>query len=197
MSSHHRLHPRLEHAAAAPCLTRRAFLTRAGLAAVGTLLMPKADVLAQAFSRERTISLHNVHTDEELTITCCPQQNYDRQTLQRFNEFLRDHHSEEIRDMDPALLDLLYAVSVFTGSTGTFKILSGYRSQETNDWLRKMRHGVAEHSMHIEGKAVDIRMSDVDIRTIRDVGLALQQGGVGYYPRSGFVHLDTGRIRSW
>jgi uncharacterized protein YcbK (DUF882 family) len=132
-----------------------------------------------------------------MTIVCCPDQQYDRQLIQRFSHFLRDHHSDEIRVMDPALIDLLYAVSAFTGSTGTINIISGYRSQETNSWLRKVGHGVAEHSMHIEGKAVDIRMTDVDTRTIHQVALALQQGGVGYYRRADFVHLDTGKIRSW
>ena len=178
-------------------LTRRAFLNRAGIAAVGALLLPSAEAIGKVFSMEREIALHNVHTDEEMTIVCCPEQQYDRRLIQRFSHFLRDHHSDEVRFMDPALIDLLYAVSAFTGSTGTIQILSGYRSQETNSWLRKMSHGVAEHSMHIEGKAVDIRMTDVGTRTIRQVGLALQQGGVGYYPRSNFVHLDTGRVRSW
>ena len=178
-------------------LTRRAFLNRAGIAAVGALLLPSTEAIGKVFSMEREIALHNVHTDEEMTIVCCPEQQYDRRLIQRFSHFLRDHHSDEVRFMDPALIDLLYAVSAFTGSTGTIQILSGYRSQETNSWLRKMSHGVAEHSMHIEGKAVDIRMTDVGTRTIRQVALALQQGGVGYYPRSNFVHLDTGRVRSW
>jgi len=178
-------------------ISRRAFLTRAGIAAVGAMLLPSKEAFSKAFSQERMLSFHNVHTDEELTLVCSPQQSYDRQVVQRFSYFLRDHHSDEICAMDPALIDLLFAVSAFTGSTGTFKIVSGYRSPETNAWLRKVSHGVAEHSMHIEGKAVDIRMTDVDTRTIRQVGLALQQGGVGYYPRADFVHLDTGRIRSW
>lgn len=178
-------------------LSRRAFLTRAGMAAAGALLLPSAEALAKTFSRERTLTFHNVNTDEDLTIVVSPEQYYDRQILQRFSYFLRDHHSDEIRTMDPALIDLFYAVSAFTGSTGTFKIISGYRSPETNSWLRKISHGVAEHSMHIEGKAVDIRMSDVDTRSIRQVALALQQGGVGYYPRADFVHLDTGKIRTW
>lgn len=178
-------------------VSRRGFLARAGMAAVGALLLPSAEALAKTFSRERTLTFHNVNTDEDMTIMVGPEQYYDRPLLQRFSYFLRDHHSDEIRTMDPALIDLFYAVSAFTGSAGTFKIISGYRSPETNSWLRKISHGVAEHSMHIEGKAVDIRMSDVDTHTIRQVALALQQGGVGYYPRADFVHLDTGRIRSW
>jgi uncharacterized protein YcbK (DUF882 family) len=178
-------------------ITRRSFLTKAGLAAAGAALIPSANAVANIFSRERQLALRNVHTNEELTIVCRPDQFYDRRVIQQFNHFLRDHHSDEVRSMDPALIDLLYAVSAFTGSSGTFNILSGYRSQETNSWLRKFNHGVAEHSMHIEGKAVDIRITDIDTRTLHRVALALQQGGVGYYPRSDFVHLDTGTIRSW
>lgn len=190
-------HSTLKRQPAVRELSRREFLTRTGMAAVGAMLLPSAAAIGKTFSQERTISLHNVHTDEDLTIVCCPEQQYDRSLIQRFSYFLRDHHSDEVRVMDPALIDLLYAVSAFTGSAGTIKIVSGYRSQETNSWLRKVSYGVAEHSMHIEGKAVDVRMTDVDTRTIRQVALALQQGGVGYYPRADFVHLDTGRIRSW
>ncbi len=188
---------RHEHAANARGLSRRGFLKRAGIAAVGAMLLPSMDAFAKSFGRERLLSFYNVNTDEELSIVCCPERQYDTGLLQSFNHFLRDHRADEVRTMDPALLDLLFAVSVFTGSTGTFKIISGYRSPETNSWLRKVSHGVAEHSMHIEGKAVDIRMTDVDSHTIQRVALALQQGGVGYYPRADFVHLDTGDIRSW
>ncbi|HYE36057.1 YcbK family protein [Methylocaldum sp.] len=190
-TSHHK------HQVSEDGLSRRAFLTRAGIAAVGALLLPSADAFAKAFSRERKLSFHNVNTDEELTLLCCPQQYYDRRTLYRFSHFLRDHRTDSVHTMDPALLDLLYAVSVFTGSRGTFQVISGYRSPETNRMLRKISHGVAEHSMHMEGKAIDIRMSDTNTRTIQKAALALQQGGVGYYRRSDFVHLDTGKVRSW
>jgi uncharacterized protein YcbK (DUF882 family) len=197
MSNHPIVLDRREPIARPRGLSRRGFLKRAGIAAVGALLLPSFDAVAKSYSRERLLTLHNVHTDEELSIWCCPEQDYDARLMQRVNHFLRDHHADEVRAMDPALLDLLFAVSVFTGSTGTFKVVSGYRSPETNSWLRKMSHGVAEHSMHIEGKAVDFRMTDVDTSTIRRVALALEQGGVGYYPRADFVHLDTGDVRSW
>lgn len=177
--------------------SRREFLTRVGTAAVGSLLLPSVDAIGKSFSRERPICMHNINTDEELTIVCRPEESYNRGLLDQFSHFLRDHHAGTVHPMDPALIDLLYAISAFTGSQGTFKVLSGYRSPETNHWLRKFHHGVAEHSMHMEGKAVDIRMSDVDTRTIRKIALALEQGGVGYYPRSDFVHLDTGRVRAW
>jgi uncharacterized protein YcbK (DUF882 family) len=148
-------------------------------------------------SRERTLVFHNTNTDEELSIVCSPRQHYDRRILQRFNQFLRDHRTDQVHNMDPALIDLLYAISMFTESRGVFKVISGYRSPETNQKLRLMSHAVAEHSLHMQGKAVDFRMEDVGTHTIQRVALALQQGGVGYYPRSDFVHLDTGTIRAW
>lgn len=178
-------------------VSRRNFLTRVGIAAAGTLLLPSAEVFAKSLSRERRLTLHNMHTDEELSIVCCPQQNYDRRLLSRFNHFLRDHRTDDVHPMDPALIDLLYAVSVLTRSQGEFKIISGYRTPETNQMLRKMSHGVAEHSLHMEGRAIDLRMDDVSSRTIQKTALALQQGGVGYYRSADFVHLDTGTVRSW
>ncbi len=178
-------------------ISRRRFLTRSSMAAAGALLLPSTKSAASILSTERTLSFHNVHTDEELTIRCCPEKDYDRETRLRFSSLLRDHHADEVREMDPGLIDIFFALSAFTGSTGTFRILSGYRSPETNSWLRRFSHGVAEHSMHIEGKAVDIRMDELSVREIRQAGMALAMGGVGYYPRSNFVHLDTGRIRHW
>lgn len=178
-------------------LSRRNFLRRTASLALGSLMIPSTQAVASLLSQERTLRLHNVHTDEELTLRLSPQQEYDRETRLRFSSLLRDHHADEVREMDPALIDILFALSAVTQSTGSFKILSGYRSPETNDWLRSHHRGVAEHSMHIEGKAIDIRMEDVSTRQIRAAGLALGMGGVGYYPRSNFVHLDTGSIRTW
>jgi uncharacterized protein YcbK (DUF882 family) len=178
-------------------ISRRAFLTRVGIAAAGSLLVSSSDAFANALGRERRIALFNTHTKEEWGFVCSPQQYYDESLLDSFSHFLRDHHADVSRPMDPALLDLLYAVTVLTGGRGEYNTISGYRSPETNQWLRKMSHGVAEHSMHIEGKAIDLRTEDVGIRTIQQVALALQQGGVGYYHAADFVHLDTGEIRSW
>lgn len=178
-------------------ISRRSFLARVGVAAAGSLLIPSAEAFANTLGRERRITLFNTHTQEEWGFICSPQQNYDQGLLDSFSHFLRDHHADLTRPMDPALLDLLYAVTVLTGGRGEFNIISGYRSPETNAWLRKHSHGVAEHSMHIEGKAIDMRSGDVTTRTIQQVGLALQQGGVGYYHSADFVHLDTGEVRSW
>lgn len=177
--------------------SRRAFLTRVGIAAAGALLLPSTDAFAKTISRERRLTLYNTNTDEELSIVCCPQQHYDRKLLHRFNQFLRDHRTDQAHPMDPALIDLLYAVSVLTRSSGEYQIISGYRAPETNQMLRKLSHGVAEHSLHMEGKAIDLRMADISTRIIQKAALALQQGGVGYYRASDFVHMDTGAVRSW
>ena len=178
-------------------ISRRSFLTRSAAAAAGSLLLPSAKSVASILSTERTLHFHNVNTDEELTLKCCPEKEYDRDTRIRFSSLLRDHHADEVREMDPGLIDIFFALTAFTGAKGSFKILSGYRSPETNSWLKSFHRGVAEHSMHIEGRAVDIRMDDVRVWEIREAGLALAMGGVGYYPRSNFVHLDTGNIRTW
>ena len=171
-------------------ISRRSFLTRSSMAAAGALLLPSTQSVANIIGTERTLSFHNVHTDEELTIRCSPEKDYDRETRLRFSSLLRDHHADEVREMDPGLIDIFFAISAFTGTTGTFKVLSGYRSPETNSWLRRHSHGVAEHSMHI-------RMDELSTHELRLAGMALAMGGVGYYPRSNFVHLDTGRIRHW
>jgi uncharacterized protein YcbK (DUF882 family) len=100
-------------------------------------------------------------------------------------------------DMDPALLDFLHAAQQRVGSTGTYEIISAYRSPRTNEMLRRNGGGVAKRSMHLQGKAIDVRLTDADTRDLRQAGLDLSRGGVGYYSKSNFVHLDTGRVRRW
>jgi uncharacterized protein YcbK (DUF882 family) len=172
-------------------------LARVGAVAAGTLLLPSQEAFSKALTKERRLTLYNTNTDEELGIVCSPQKNYDRKTLLQFNQFLRDHRTEESHAMDPALIDLLYAVTVLTRGRGEFKIISGYRAPETNEMLRKYSHGVAEHSLHMVGKAIDMRTDDVSTKTLQLAAIALQQGGVGYYRASDFVHMDTGDIRTW
>jgi uncharacterized protein YcbK (DUF882 family) len=177
-------------------LSRRNFLARVGAAAAGALILP-ADAFAKALGRERRLTLYNTNTKEEWSFIASPQEYYDNQMLSHLNYFLRDHHAELVHDMDPALLDLLYAVTILTGGRGEYNVISGYRSPETNQMLRKISHGVAEHSLHMQGKAIDLRSPDVSTRDLRQAGLALQQGGIGYYHAADFVHMDTGDVRSW
>ena len=118
-------------------ISRRGFLTRVGIAAAGTLLIPSADVFANALGRERRITLFNTHTKEEWGFVCSPQQDYDPALLDSLNHFLRDHYADVSHTMDPALLDLLYAVTVLTGGRGEYNILSGYvRRKPTNGYAK-------------------------------------------------------------
>jgi uncharacterized protein YcbK (DUF882 family) len=110
---------------------------------------------------------------------------------------MRDHRTGETKSIDPRLLDLLYAVKKRLGATQPFHIISGYRSPKTNAILRKNAGGVARKSLHIEGKAVDIRLPDAELSALRKVTMDLRGGGVGYYPKSDFIHVDLGLLRYW
>ncbi|MBU0859554.1 MAG: DUF882 domain-containing protein, partial [Alphaproteobacteria bacterium] len=116
----------------------------------------------------------------------------------RINIVLRDFRRNEVYPIDPRVIDILYMVRAKTGSQGgTFEVLSGYRSPKTNAMLRKASGGVAKNSLHLTGQAIDIRMDGINTRKLNEVAKSLDAGGVGYYPRSNFVHLDTGRVRHW
>jgi uncharacterized protein YcbK (DUF882 family) len=110
---------------------------------------------------------------------------------------LRDFRSGDVAPIDRQLLDLLVELHRRSGSRKPFQIISGYRSPKTNAVLASASSGVAKHSMHMEAKAIDIRLSDVMLRDLRDTAIGMQAGGVGFYPRSDFVHVDTGRVRRW
>lgn len=113
------------------------------------------------------------------------------------SHLLRDHRTGEEHAIDPALLTLLVAVAARCGCPPHFGVISGYRSPVTNAALRARSNGVSEHSLHMQGRAIDVRLEGCPLERLRDAGLALGGGGVGYYPGSRFVHLDTGRVRSW
>ena len=178
-------------------ISRRTFLNRVGIAAAATLLLPSTEAFAKALTQERKLTLINTNTHEDLTVVCSPQQHYDRKLLTKVNYLMRDHRTDEARSMDPALLDLLYAVTVLTKGRGEYNIISAYRAPETNHMLRKMGQRVAEHSLHMHGKAVDFRTEDLSIRTVQKAAIALERGGVGYYANANFIHLDTGDVRTW
>lgn len=145
----------------------------------------------------RTLSLTNVNTNESLTVTYWSDGAYSREALNQLNHFLRDSKTGEQTEMDPLLFDVLWHTEEITGFHGTVEVLSGYRSPETNAWLASVSRGVARDSQHMNGNAMDIRFPGVPVFKIRQAARSLQMGGVGFYPRSGFVHLDTGPIRYW
>ena len=145
----------------------------------------------------RSLSFLHTHTNQRLTVTYYRDGAYVPEALEELNRFLSDFRTGDVVEMDPALFDILHTLQKAAGSTGTFEVISAYRSPETNEMLRRRSSGVAKHSQHLLGKAIDVRLADVDTLTLRGLALSLQSGGVGYYPRSNFIHVDTGRVRRW
>lgn len=145
----------------------------------------------------KTLSFEHTHTGERLKLTYFEHGNYIKGALQEINYLLRDFRTDDIHPIDTALLDQLFDLKQTLALNRPFQIISGYRSPFTNARLRKHSRGVAEHSFHLQGRAIDIRVERVPSKTIRNAALAMAQGGVGYYPRSNFVHLDSGRFRTW
>jgi uncharacterized protein YcbK (DUF882 family) len=146
---------------------------------------------------EKSLAFYNTNTGEKLTAVYWFRGKYLPESLRAINRLLRDHHSDEICPIDPQLLDLLHALGSIVDADQPFEVISAYRSPYTNSWLRQFNSSVAERSMHTEGKAVDLRLPGRDIATVRRAAIALQSGGVGYYPYARFVHIDTGPVRYW
>ena len=154
---------------------------------------------ATAQSETRTISLHHIHTDEELTVTYKINGRYDEEALRKINNLMRDWRESQSITMDPHLIDLLWEVHREVGSKEAIWVVCGYRSPETNSMLRRRSSGVAQFSQHMLGKAIDFYIPGVPLEQLREAGLRAQRGGVGFYPTSGapFVHMDTGSVRHW
>jgi uncharacterized protein YcbK (DUF882 family) len=132
-----------------------------------------------------------------LTIDYVEEGLYVPEALAHIDHVLRDHHDGTVHPIDPDLLEILHAVRLETGTSQPYQVISGYRSRATNEMLRQRGPGVSKNSLHMQGRAVDIRLPDVDTADLRDAGLKVALGGVGYYRTSDFVHLDTGRVRRW
>lgn len=145
----------------------------------------------------RRLAMYNVHTGERINLVYCENGRYVPGALDEVNYFFRDFRANEIKPIDPRLLDLLSGIHGDLDSTKPFNLVSGYRSPATNAWLATRTEGVARHSMHIEGRAADINLPGRQLSFLERIALAMRVGGVGYYPRSDFVHVDTGRVRRW
>lgn len=144
---------------------------------------------------ERRVSLANKQTGEKLNVTYFQDGIYQPDAMKQINHLLRDHHNGRETSIDPNLLDLLVKLEALLERKGEITVTSAYRTEGTNRALRS--EGAAKKSMHVKGQAIDLRMPGVSLKDIRDLATALRAGGVGYYPRSRFVHLDTGNIRYW
>lgn len=175
-------------------ISRRKFLKLGMLAAA--LPLPAMANAWQA-TPERRLRFHNLHTGESLNVAYWVQGDYVPESLAEINHVLRDYRNDQVAAIDPQLLDLLNRVDLALGASQPFQVISGYRSPATNHLLAERSSGVAKHSLHMEGKAIDIRVPGVALADLRKTGLTLQAGGVGYYPTSDFVHLDVGRVRTW
>lgn len=148
-------------------------------------------------SSPRSLSLVNFNTKEELTVTYWSNGAYHRSALDQLNQFLRDSRDAGTTEMDPLLFDVLWHTARISGYGGQVEVLSAFRSPESNAWLASVSRGVARDSQHMNGNAMDIRFPGVPVFRIRQAARSLNMGGVGFYPRSGFVHIDTGPVRYW
>jgi len=174
--------------------TRRKFLAFSLLTAAAVLTRPS---LVQAHAGERTISLLNMHTGESVKTVYWADGALVQDGLIEINHLLRDYRTDDVIPIDPRLVDLLYKLRRKLGVKRPFHVVSGYRSPVTNAILRKSNNGVAKNSYHMSGMAVDTYLPKVELRTLQRAALSLRAGGVGYYPKPGFVHIDSGRVRSW
>jgi uncharacterized protein YcbK (DUF882 family) len=169
------------------------------LAAVVVMCGGRSLQNAVAEGDTRTITMHHMHTGEDITITFKRDGRYDEAALEKLNWFLRDWRKQQETKMDPHLIDLVWEVQREAASKEPIWVVCGYRSPETNAMLRRKSSGVAKFSQHMLGHAMDFYIPDVPLDKLRAMGLRMQRGGVGFYPTSGspFVHMDTGRIRMW
>lgn len=150
-----------------------------------------------AYTPHKTLTLKNAQTGGALRVTYFENGRYIEDALKEIDYLYQDHLTGDVYPIDPALLDQLHEVKQMVGTTNPIHIVCGYRSPMTNAYLRRQSGAVARNSLHMQGRAVDIRIEGVDVRNIRNAALAMGRGGVGYYPSAGFVHLDTGDIRTW
>ncbi len=177
--------------------SRRIFLKRSTVF-IATCLVPlPATAALTPDPASRVLAFFNTHTGERLRITYYKNGAYHPNALQQIDHILRDHRTGDMVAMDPRLLDLLYGVKCRLAVDAPFHIISAYRSPQTNAMLRKQGSGVAKRSYHLLGRAIDIRLPGCDTRKLKRTCLALRGGGVGYYAKSDFVHVDTGEIRTW
>jgi len=186
-------------------LSRRSFLGLGATAAVAALVPSRvfaavAPAAPAALALERGLSFFHTHTGERLSTAYCTGGDYLAPALRDINVLLRDFRVNQIKPIDPGLLDMLFELNGVLGTDQPFHVISGYRSPNTNAMLQDRggaRSGVASHSLHMDGKAIDIRVPGIKLAHLRDSAKSLKIGGVGFYPGSNFVHVDTGRVRYW
>jgi uncharacterized protein YcbK (DUF882 family) len=179
-------------------MNRRSFLRRAGGAMLvlgaAQAILPGASA---ATDEARQLSFVNTHTGDVFRDAYWENGAYVPSAVEAIKHVLRDHRNNETHDIDPHLLEQLHGLNGIIGASQPYQIISGYRSPATNAMLHANSDGVASHSLHMEGKAIDIRVAGIDLPRLRNAAISMNVGGVGYYPSSDFVHFDTGPLRRW
>jgi len=179
-------------------LSRRSFLLTSTrlLLGLGMISIPATRCPANVLGK-RSLSFFHFHTQQELNITYSGGKTYDHIALTHINLFLRDYQTGDIHAIDPKLLDILWDLQQAIGRPGVYEVFSGYRSPKTNSELLNKSCAVARQSLHMKGQAIDFRFSEASIDQVYQCALTMQSGGIGYYPKAGFIHLDTGMYRTW
>ncbi|MCU5775041.1 YcbK family protein [Erwiniaceae bacterium BAC15a-03b] len=175
---------------------RRKLLAFGG-AALGLSLLPGQAFATLSTPRPRVLTLNNLHTGETLKTEFFNGTSYDKDELSRLNHFFRDYRANKVKSIDPKLFDQLYRLQAMLETRKPVQLISGYRSRATNNELRAHSRGVAKHSYHTLGQAMDFHIEGISLSNVRKAALKMRAGGVGYYPSSDFVHIDTGPLRNW
>jgi uncharacterized protein YcbK (DUF882 family) len=178
---------------------RRRFLKAVAGAALAmpALSLPRVSHAYAPYRSVGRLAFEHTHTGERVSLVYRLDGSYVPSSLRTLDRFLRDFRTGDQHQIDPQLLDILSSLSTITGSRAPFQVISAYRSAHTNAMLRERGRGVARSSLHLEGRAIDIRLADVPLADLRDAAVSLRAGGVGFYPGPEFVHVDTGRVRYW
>ncbi len=164
---------------------------------MGIALLPGQAFASLSTSRPRILVVNNLHTGESLKAEFFDGKGYNKEELARLNHLFRDYRANKVKSIDPRLFDHLYRLQGLLGTSKPVQLVSGYRSLGTNNELRSHSRGVAKHSYHTKGQAMDFHIEGIQLSNIRKAALKMRAGGVGYYPRSNFVHIDTGPARTW
>lgn len=188
-------------------VSRRGFLTSLGIGlpllsiATPAIAAPPSVDAAMSAALDplagRALKFAHTHTGERIAVEYFAGGTYLPDALESVNHFLRDFRTGEVHDIDAGLLDLLHRLTSLTGTSQPFQVISGFRSPKTNTMLRQRSEGVAAGSLHMQGQAIDVRLADIPLARLRTAALSVRRGGVGFYPASNFVHVDTGRVRTW
>lgn len=175
---------------------RRKLLALGGVA-LGAALLPSQAFASFSTSRPRILTLNNLHTGESMKAEFFDGKGYIQDELAKLNHFFRDYRANKIKSIDPKLFDQLYRLQGLLGTNKPVQLVSGYRSLDTNNELRARSRGVAKKSYHTKGQAMDFHIEGISLSNVRKAALSMRAGGVGYYPSSNFVHIDTGPLRTW